>query len=91
MVSYGAVLPVSMEITPVYGENAKYGASLPFTVRFTARRKAPFEGAVCAAVLESGASESEEVYEYAWEVGSKAGGNQGLKDSCALGTEKQPD
>ena len=41
MVSYGAVLPVSMEITPVYGENAKYGASLPFTVRLYGQTEAP--------------------------------------------------
>lgn len=85
MVSYGAVLPVSMEITPVYGENAKYGASLPFTVRLYGQTEAPFEGAVCAAVLESGASESEEVYEYAWEVEVKPAETKILKILVPLG------
>ena len=89
MVSYGAVSPVSMEITPVYGENAKYGTSLPFTVRLYGQTEAPFEGAVCAAVLESGANESEEVYEYAWEVEVKPAETKVLKILVPLGQKNR--
>ncbi|HIR06040.1 MAG TPA: hypothetical protein IAB28_08770 [Candidatus Copromonas faecavium] len=82
---FGAGSPVSMTITPVYGDCAQYGGSVPLTVQLYGQSEMPFSGTVHALTLESSGDGGEETFEYVWPVQVKPAETKKMELSVPLG------
>ena len=60
--------PVSMEVSSIYGEAGKMGVHVPISVSLYGQSSETFSGIVAIQVLENGAGEEEEIYEYQYPV-----------------------
>ena len=61
-------VPVAVDITAVYGRNAKPGSFVPIKVSIYGQTEAPFSGTLTVSTLESDNDEGTEEYEYSYQV-----------------------
>ncbi len=61
-------VPVAVDITAVYGRNAKLGSFVPIKVSLYGQTETPFSGTLSVYTLESDNDEGTEAYEYSYPV-----------------------
>lgn len=59
---------VAMEVSSVYGQEAKIGSHIPLTVSIYDQSEAAFSGHVVIRTLENGSDDNSEIYEYRYPV-----------------------
>ena len=61
-------VPVAVDITAVYGRNARLGSFVPIKVSLCGQTELPFSGTLSVSTLESNNDEGTEEYEYSYQV-----------------------
>lgn len=59
-------VPVSLDITAVYGKTAKLGSEVPLKIRLYGQSETPFHGTLVVSSLESDNDSGAEMYEYSF-------------------------